>query len=136
MELNEIIGVKPATKKPWTVQRPEYKELDGQEMFAHYLRALHLKRNKLNSFKCVCVLDTGEELLGPGIDTVKIYNTKFGHAHKIDIRFTPIDLRIPLTVVSLKLIDDLGFEVLQKNPSMTQWVPSDTFITSMQVFLQ
>lgn len=107
--LGSVIGFVAGTQIPWKATEPTYKTPCLHKQKAHFLRAFHLKENKLKLFKGICVLDTGEEILAPPIKEIVIERTEFGHVLSIDIKFKDIKIEQKMVFVKFKLVDDLGF---------------------------
>jgi hypothetical protein len=112
--LKGVIGVVVGTQKPWTAQSPVYRNPSPTKKIAHQVRALHLKQNKLTKFKGVCVMESGQELIAPKVKHIKIQNTEFGHCILVAWEFEDIELKQPVKIVKLRIVDDLGFCVMDK----------------------
>lgn len=112
--LKGVLGFIAGTKVPWVAQSPVYRPLPPKAQKAHKIRALHLEQERLNLFKAVCVTDSGQELWAPKVDKVKIQTTNFGHCVLVTWSFVEIELRQTVTVNTVRLIDDLGYLIMER----------------------
>lgn len=113
--LKGVIGVVAGTQVPWVAQSPVYKTptLTGQT--AHRVRALHLKQSKLKLFKAVCITESGQELYAPKVSQIKVQNTNFGHCVLVTWSFVEIELKQTVNVNRVRLIDDLGAMIMERD---------------------
>ncbi|MEA1999831.1 MAG: hypothetical protein U9N61_11000, partial [Euryarchaeota archaeon] len=96
--LEGVIGVIAGTQVPWTAQSPVYKTPSRDKQLAHRVRALHLKQNKLNKFRAVCVMESRQEIFAPAVKQIRIQNTEFGHCSLVTWEFEEIELKQPVII--------------------------------------
>lgn len=121
-----VLGTITGTQTPWIAQCPVYKHASAEKMFTHKLRAMHLQQNKLKHFKCIYILGTGQEILAPTIRHIQTQKTEFGHCALVTWIFESIDIKQLMTVVAIRLIDDLGVLVMKRVfPTAVFCVPSN-----------
>lgn len=128
MELIEgVLGFYQYSTTPWIAQCPVYKQTSAEKMLTHKLRAMRLQQNKLKHFKCIYVLGTGQEILAPKIKHIQTQKTEFGHCALVIWVFESIDVKQHMTIVALRLIDDLGILVMKRVfPTAVFCVPNNT----------
>lgn len=108
-----VIGFIAGTQIPWKAQSPVYKHPSINKTLAHKIRALHLKQRNLKLFKGVCVLENGQEIYAPKVKQIKTQQTEFGHCSLVAWKFVAIELKQHVKVIKIRLIDDMGFLIVE-----------------------